>query len=90
MSIPDLLAHQIEFFEETGRVAILDPEGFAEPSWASLLLGLGVMPRRRDPYVDLVDLDGVKRHLSTVRNLIRRTTQAMPLHTEFLARIAGG
>ncbi|KQV59531.1 tryptophan halogenase [Pelomonas sp. Root1217] len=88
MSIPDVLAHQIELFRDTGRVAIIDPEGFAEPSWASLMLGLGILPRRRDPYVDLVDLDSVKRHLSTVRSVIHRTTQAMPLHAEFLARIA--
>ncbi|MDR7296276.1 tryptophan halogenase [Pelomonas aquatica] len=90
MSIPDVLAHQLELFRETGRVAIIDPEGFAEPSWASLMLGLGLTPRRRDPYVDLVDLDSVKRHLATVRSAIRRTTQAMPLHAEVLSRIAGG
>jgi tryptophan halogenase len=32
MPIPDALRHQIELFRETGRVAILDRAGFAEPS----------------------------------------------------------
>jgi hypothetical protein len=49
MSIPDGLAPQIEPFRRTGRVAILEPEGFAEPSWVPILMGLGVMPERYDP-----------------------------------------
>ena len=88
MSIPDSLAHQIELFRQAGRVTLLDPEGFAEPSWVSLLLGLGVVPRRHDPYVDLVDIDLVRRHMSAVRDAIRRSVEAMPTHTEFIARLA--
>jgi tryptophan halogenase len=88
MSIPDGLAHQIELFRQSGRVAILEPEGFAEPSWVSLLLGLDVYPRHRDPYVDLVDIDLVRRHMSAVREAIQRTVEGMPTHTEFLARLA--
>jgi tryptophan halogenase len=87
MSIPDGLAHQIELFRQTGRVSLLDPQGFAEPSWISLLLGLGVVPQRYDPYVDLVDIDLVRRHMDAVHDAIRRTVQTMPTHAEFLARL---
>jgi tryptophan halogenase len=87
MSIPDTLAHQIEMFRQTGRVAILDPEGFAEPSWVSLLLGLGVSPNHRDPYVDLVDIGLVRRHMSGVRDAIQRAVQGMPTHAEFLTKL---
>jgi 2-polyprenyl-6-methoxyphenol hydroxylase-like FAD-dependent oxidoreductase len=87
MNIPDGLAHQIELFRQTGRVAILEPEGFAEPSWVSLLLGLGVLPRRYDPYLDLVDINLVRRHMNSVRDAIQRTVKAMPTHDEFLTRI---
>jgi tryptophan halogenase len=90
MSIPDDLAHQIDLFRQTGRVAILEPEGFAEPSWVSMLLGLGVFPQRYDPYVDLVDIDVVRRHLHGVHDAIRRTVNAMPTQAEFLARLSGG
>ncbi|MCE4539727.1 tryptophan 7-halogenase [Pelomonas sp. P7] len=90
MSIPDGLAHQIELFRQSGRVAILEPEGFAEPSWVSLLLGLGVVPRRHDPYADLVDAEGVRRHLLGVREAIQRAVSAMPSHDDFLARLSGG
>ena len=87
MSIPDSLAHQIELFRQTGRVAIIDHEGFAEPSWVSLLMGLGVIPHRHDPYVDLVDIDLVRRHMKGVHEAIQRTVEAMPTHAEFVARV---
>jgi 2-polyprenyl-6-methoxyphenol hydroxylase-like FAD-dependent oxidoreductase len=88
MSIPDNLTHQIELFRQTGRVAILEPEGFAEPSWASMFFGLGLFPERHDPYVDLVDLDVVRRHLHGIHGTIQRAVHAMPTHAEFLARAA--
>jgi tryptophan halogenase len=87
MSIPDGLAHQIELFRQTGRVAILEPEGFAEPSWVSLLLGLGVFPHRYDPYVDLVDIDLVRRHMTSVHAAIQRMVKSMPTHAEFLTKL---
>jgi tryptophan halogenase len=87
MSIPDGLAHQIEVFRQTGRVAILEPEGFAEPSWVSLLLGLGGFPQRYDPYVELVDIDIVRRHMTSVRDAIQRMVKTMPTHAEFLAKL---
>jgi tryptophan halogenase len=89
MSIPDGLAHQIELFRQAGRVAILEPEGFAEPSWVSLLLGLGLKPQRYDPYVDLVDLNLASRHLLSVHESIERTVGSMPTHAEFLDQVVG-
>jgi tryptophan halogenase len=88
MDIPDDLAHQIELFRQSGRVAIIEPEGFAEPSWVSLLLGLGVMPQRHDPYAELVDTAVVRRHLHGVHDAIQRTVRTMPSHDQFLAALA--
>ena len=85
MDIPDDLAHQIQLFRETGRVAVLEPEGFAEPSWASMFFGLGVFPQRYGPYVDLLDINAIRQHLGGVHDAIRRTVQAMPTHADFLA-----
>ncbi|KQV47943.1 tryptophan halogenase [Pelomonas sp. Root1217] len=87
MSIPDDLAHQITLFRQTGRVAILEPEGFEEPSWASILLGLSVVPQRLDPYLDLVDPNLVRRHLMGVHDSISRTVRSMPTHASFLAEM---
>jgi glycine/D-amino acid oxidase-like deaminating enzyme len=42
MAVPDSLQHQIELFRESGRVAAYDRDGFSEPSFVSMLLGLGI------------------------------------------------
>jgi tryptophan halogenase len=87
MPIPDGLAHQIELFRRSGRVAILEPEGFEEPSWVSILMGLGVTPGSYDPYLDLVDPGQVRSHLRAVHDGIARTVAAMPKHGDFLAQV---
>ncbi|MDM4765205.1 tryptophan halogenase family protein [Pelomonas sp. SE-A7] len=88
MPIPDTLAHQIELFRASGRVAILDPEGFAEPSWVSLLLGLGVLPRGHDPLADRVPLDQLRQHFERVRQAITQTVAGTPDHAAYLERHA--
>ncbi|RZL33515.1 MAG: tryptophan 7-halogenase [Rubrivivax sp.] len=87
MPIPDDLAHQIALFRKTGRVAVIEPEGFTEPSWASILMGLGVHPERYDPYIDLVDPQTIRRHMHHVHRSIARTVSSMPSHQDFLDRI---
>ena len=86
MPIPDTLQHQIELFKATARVAILDPDGFAEPSWVSLLLGLGVQPRGHDPRADLIPAAALRGHFERVRTAIARTAADMPTQAEFIAR----
>lgn len=85
MAIPDGLAHQIELFRETGRVTILDRDGFAEPSFVAMLMGLGVVPKRYDPFVDRVDLREVHGHFAGLRELIAQAAARMPDHAAYLA-----
>lgn len=87
MPVPATLQHQIELFRRCGRVAVLDPDGFAEPSWVSLLFGLGVMPASGDPFVDLVDESALRTHFVRLRQAIAGTVQAMPGHADYLARM---
>ena len=86
MPIPDALHHQIELFRETGRVAVLDPNGFTEPSFVSMLMGLGVTPKSYDPFVDLLDLEQLRAHFVRLRDTIASTVNAMPDHTDYIAR----
>ena len=85
MPIPDSLAHQIALFRETGRVTILDRDGFAEPSFVAMLLGLGVVPRRYDPFADAIDMRQLHGHFAGLRDLIAGTVARMPDHGAFLA-----
>ncbi|MDC8787070.1 tryptophan halogenase family protein [Roseateles koreensis] len=88
MPIPERLQHQIELFRHTGRVAVLDPEGFLEPSLVSIMMGLGVTPERYDPMVDLIDEVALKTHFARLRAAIAQTVQSMPDHAQYIARHA--
>jgi tryptophan halogenase len=88
MPIPDSLAHQIELFRSTGRVAVLDPDSFAEPSWVSLFLGLGLRPEACDPFVDLIDVQALLQHFVRLRQAITQTVAGMPDHADYIARHA--
>jgi tryptophan halogenase len=88
MKIPDSLAHQIELFRTTGRVTILDRDGFSEPSFVSMLMGLGVMPERYDPFADDVDMRQLHGHFAGLRDLIAQTVAKMPGHGAYLEKNA--
>ena len=88
MPIPDTLAHQIELFRESGRVAIHDPDGFAEPSWVSLFLGLGLQPEGYDPFVDHIDPQALLQHFVRLRQAIQQTAAGMPDHGDYIRRHA--
>jgi tryptophan halogenase len=88
MKIPDSLAHQIELFRTTGRVTILDRDGFAEPSFVAMLMGLGVVPERYDPFADDVDMRQLHGHFAGLRDLIAQTVAKMPGHGAYLEKNA--
>jgi hypothetical protein len=88
MPIPDTLAHQIEVFRDSGRVVVLDGDGFAEPSWISIMAGLGVVPRSHDPIVDTIDDQALRTHFRRLREAIAGTVAAMPDHTDYIERHA--
>jgi tryptophan halogenase len=85
MRIPDSLRHQIELFRETGRVTILDPNGFAEPSFVAMLMGLGVVPKRYAPFADQLDIRELHGHFAGLRDVIAQVVARMPEHADYLA-----
>jgi len=86
MPIPDTLQHQIELFRSSGRVAIIDRDGFTEPSFISILFGLGVMPGAWDPFIDRIDEQALRTHFARLRSAIAGTVQNMPDHADYIAR----
>ena len=89
MPIPDTLRHQIELFRETGRVAIYDPDGFPEASHVAMLMGLGVVPRKYDLFVDRMDTRELLTHFSKLHETIQRAVAAMPEHAQFIREQVG-
>jgi tryptophan halogenase len=86
MPVSDALQHQIELFRSSGRVAILNPDGFQEPSMISIMLGLGVMPQAHDPFVELIDEAPLRTHFARLRAAIAQTVAGMPDHADYIAR----
>lgn len=84
MPIPDTLRHQIELFRETGRIVLYDTEGFSEASHFAMLMGLGVVPKAVDPWVDMMDLGQLHTHFAKVRATIAHAVKAMPEHAQFI------
>ena len=87
MAIPDSLRHQIDLFRETGRVAILDRAGFAEPSYVAMMMGLGVTPKRYDPLADRVDIRVVHGHFAELRDMIAQAVARLPGHGQYVRSI---
>ena len=57
-----------------------------EPSFIAIMMGLGVMPKSYDPFVDLMQLENLQRHFASVHKAIALTVNGMPDHTEYIAR----
>ena len=87
MPIPDSLQHQIELYRGSGRIAILDPDGFLDASWASIYFGHGLLPKQHDPVVDLIDEAALRQHFGRVRTAIASTVRDMPSHADFMAQV---
>lgn len=86
LKISERLRHQIETFRHTGRIVVYDPDGFTEPSWLSLFFGLGLIPEKHDPFVDLIDERQLREHFGRIRQLIQQMAAGMPLHADYIAR----
>jgi tryptophan halogenase len=86
MSIPDTLAHKLEVFRGTGRIAREHEELFTETSWQQVLIGQGVLPERWHPIVDLLDDREIASMVDGTRALLQRAAAAMPTHEEFIAK----
>ncbi len=85
-TVSDALRHQIEIFRECGRIVVLDPDGFTEPSWISLFFGLGLVPQSYDPFVDRIDIDQLREHFGRIHQAIRHTAASAPSHDDYIAQ----
>ena len=50
------------------------------------MYGQLIRPEAYDPMADILDEDSVRRNLTAMRAVIRRTAEAMPSHADFIAR----
>ncbi|MDC7675070.1 tryptophan halogenase family protein [Asticcacaulis machinosus] len=86
MPLPDTLMEKIETFRETGLLPLLDQESFVLPSWLAILIGMDVMPQRRDPLAGIQDAHKLRAALLSRKDTIAKTVALLPDHAAFIDR----
>ena len=87
VDLPDTLAHTLRLFRERGRLPLHEEETFTRNSWAAVLLGQGVIPRRSDPIIDAIPADQADRAMSQLRERISEIVPTLPTQGAYLRRI---
>lgn len=87
MSIPDSLQHRIELFQSRGIISRQEFQLFKEPSWLSIMVGQGLMPKSYDPIADVVSVDELQKRFVAIQQGIARSVRSMPLHQEFISKV---
>ncbi|CAN5166909.1 tryptophan 7-halogenase [soil metagenome] len=85
MDVPDTLTRKLDLFRSGGRIFRYDDELFSDASWVSVMLGQHITPMGHDPLVDVVARAAMAQKMSGLRQIIRKTAEAMPTHDAFLA-----
>jgi tryptophan halogenase len=80
MPIPDSLAEKITLFRHRGQVPKYRDGLFSPPSWLSVLLGQGIVPRGHDRLADNMPLDRVAAELDRLKRQVAERVAIMPAH----------
>ena len=86
MELPDSLAHRIDLWMGKGRIFRNPLDLFAEDSWIAVLLGQRKFPQSHDPLASTIGAEESARFLASIREVIRKTAEAMPRHQDFIDR----
>ncbi|ATY31031.1 tryptophan halogenase family protein [Sphingomonas psychrotolerans] len=86
MEIPDSLAQRIALWRGKGRIFRGSGELFTEESWIAVLLGQNIVPESADPLAAMLAVDETSRYLAHLRDIVKRTAEAMPTHAHYIAQ----
>jgi tryptophan halogenase len=86
MEIPETLREGIALFRDSARIMPRTEELFKTVSWAQVMIGQRIEPRRYPPVIDrLTDLE-LKKFLDHVEQVINSCVAVVPPHEAFIAR----
>jgi tryptophan halogenase len=83
VALPSSLEHTLTQFRERGRLPTYEEETFTRDSWAAVLFGQGVLPRRVDPLIEDTDPDVSAREMARFRADLTGAIAAAPSHKTF-------
>ncbi|MFS0772779.1 tryptophan halogenase family protein [Sphingomonas sp. 1P08PE] len=87
--LPEPLAHKIRLFAARGRMVRLEWETFADPSWLSILIGMGIEPERWDPLADGFAPDQIQGAFGRMARDVTKLASAAPTHRDWLESMLG-
>lgn len=87
IELPDTLAHTLTLFRERGRLPYYEEETFTRHSWAAVLFGQGVVPRRADPLVATVPSEQAAQSMTQLRERIAAMVPSFPTLGDYLRRM---
>jgi tryptophan halogenase len=85
---PASLAHTLGLFRERGKLPVYEEETFTRHSWAAVLLGQGVIPRRVDPLIDVFPADQSAQAMAQLRDSIAAAIPTLPAQGAYLHHLA--
>jgi tryptophan 7-halogenase len=85
---PARLQRRIDQYTSRGRIVAFDDDPFEPHVWQELFLVLGLLPNRCDPALDNIDFTSVMRQFGGMADSFEKTISAMPMHADFLAKMA--
>jgi tryptophan 7-halogenase len=87
MAIPDSLQHKMELFRTAGVIGSYRKGLFQIPSWLTVYLGQGIVPRVVDPRLAGADPAYIAGELHKLERYIQTQVAAMPSHAQRLHSI---
>jgi tryptophan 7-halogenase len=84
MAVPERLAHKIELYQSTGRLALHDEESFEASDWIALFDALGLKPNRYDAMADAIEPARIADYLQQVRTAMLKAIATLPPYDEYL------
>jgi len=87
MELPDSLTHRLELFKSCGNISLVAEDSYREPSWVAILVGLNLIPKRYDPFVDRINDDVLIRVMKQRREEIKKIASTMPSHSRYVAEV---
>lgn len=84
--IPDSLKERMALFEASGVLREGVDDMFRNPSWQSVMEGMGVRPQRYQPLVDTIPYEVISQTLDQSAPMLAAQVAGLPSHGEFLAK----
>jgi tryptophan 7-halogenase len=86
MDIPESLREYIALFRDSGRIMPRSDELFTTVSWAQVMIGQGITPRRYPPVIDRLSDQELGQFVNQVEEVIGSAVAVVPAHEAFIAR----